>query len=840
MRAQIRAVVYGRVSTEDQVDGTSLEDQRRICRQAIDQRGWAYSGEFFDEGITGTKRTRPAWQTMLAAIRDGEVDAVVVSKLDRFARNAGHAITETDHLAELGVHFVSVKEAIDLTTAHGRMMRTMLAGFAELERDTIVERTVAGQRAKAREGRWPGGQPPFGWRLSGKGRSAEPVIDEREREIVEAVYTWFVRDGLTSGQVADRLNDAGMRPRKAARWSYEVVRRMFTNSTLYTGVTVWGVPDGRTGGKHTKMDRDGRPKYGEPVERLLPDPPLSKRQYDALCRAIARNCHGRPRGGAASRELTGRLYGECGQHYTGVNLSHRETDVYRCTGRRHQGVGAPRCSCQQVTAQAVEADVWAQVVALLGDPSRLRAMAAQWLQISDGEGEASIDEVVLQRTEQQVAKLERARVNAAREVLMADDPEPYREALADIEADLAKQRERLAALDALRADAAGRATRLTDLAQLAQRAAERLPSMTARQRAEVLTLLDVRVTMGPIVGGVPQSLILEGRVDPRLFEGGSTQEDSGPDDGGTPDGGGQHRDLLLAAGLHERAATGLADVLGLRTQDVGERGAALERDGDTLGEARQGRQTGPVRHGGQGRRDGAASADVGEHARELGREISACRGGDPLESGHRPLARRDGQRQELGHGGELGEHPLLAAPHGGAQLLVAQREAEPTRQQHEGRQRDRRRSADRREQQRGEQSGRETQHRPDDLSRAELVDALGPPGPVEPAADLGAGRTQPLEPVRGVGEPRRDEALDHRERRVHDLLAQQAGGRVARSQGGRESLVERDPSRTQPGEHQQETQSPEQPHQRSRERHPRAHRSTRPSSGRRPIRRMSR
>ncbi len=85
----------------------------------------------------------------------------------------------------------------------------------------------------------------------------------------------------------------------------------------------------------------------------------------------------------------------------------------------------------------VEEAVWAQVVALLGDPDRLRAMASQWLQVSDGD-EHDLDEVVIEKAEQQLQRLERARVNAAREVLMADDPAPYREALAGIEAEMAQ------------------------------------------------------------------------------------------------------------------------------------------------------------------------------------------------------------------------------------------------------------------------------------------------------------------------------------------------------------------------------------------------------------------
>lgn len=281
----VRAAIYARVSTEDQVDGTSLGDQRKICRSLIDQRGWTMVGEFVDEGVTGTKRQRPQWQAMLQEAQAGNLDAIVVSKLDRFGRNAGHAISEMDRFTELGVDFVSVKENIDLSTAHGRMMRTMLAGFAELERDTIIERTVQGQRSKAKEGRWPGGQPPLGWRLEGKGRTARPVPDEREREIVTKVYEWLALEGLSTGQASDRLNDTGRHPRHGSRWSYEAVRHQFTNPTLHTGVRVWGSPDGRTKGKHTRVDRDGRPVYGDPIETQLPDPPLTGEQFDAwVCR----------------------------------------------------------------------------------------------------------------------------------------------------------------------------------------------------------------------------------------------------------------------------------------------------------------------------------------------------------------------------------------------------------------------------------------------------------------------------------------------------------------------------------------------------------------------------
>lgn len=84
----------------------------------------------------------------------------------------------------MGVDLVVVKEQIDMSTPAGRDMRTMLAGFAEFERDTIVARTAAGQRAKGRAGGWAGSKPPFGWRLDGLKKDAQPVPDEREREVL--------------------------------------------------------------------------------------------------------------------------------------------------------------------------------------------------------------------------------------------------------------------------------------------------------------------------------------------------------------------------------------------------------------------------------------------------------------------------------------------------------------------------------------------------------------------------------------------------------------------------------------------------------------------------------
>jgi site-specific DNA recombinase len=528
----IRAAIYARVSTAGQVDGTSLDEQRSICEAAILSRGWEVAGEYVDEGLSGTSRERPEWSRMLGDCRSGAIQAVVVAKLDRFARKAADAITETDRFSDLGVTLVVVKEQIDMSTPAGRMMRTMLAGVAEMERDLIVDRTVAGQRAKGRNGQWPGGQPPFGWKLEGTKRDARPVPDGREREVVSVAYDLLVKKHLTSGQVADRLNDSGLLPRKAERWNPDVLRRTLANETLHTGRVIWGAPESGSIYKrshHTKLDRNGNPVYGDPIELTLPEPPITAQQHRAVMRALAkRSTRGLARA-PKTQLLSTRLTSECGQHYIGVSLAAKDYDVYRCSGRKHLR-GAEKCQCKQVQAQALDARVWVEVAHLLGDPARLEAMARQWLEVPEQSDD--LTERAVAGIEKEIAKLERGRNNATRELLLADNPEPIREVLGDIERELNELKDRRAAYAALQNSATATAQKLTDIARLAERAKGRLESMPPAQRREVIEILDVRVTMhGPIEKSEPESITITGQIDPRLFDDGSastSSEDVGP------------------------------------------------------------------------------------------------------------------------------------------------------------------------------------------------------------------------------------------------------------------------------------------------------------------------
>jgi DNA invertase Pin-like site-specific DNA recombinase len=141
----LRAGLYARVSTNDQ---QTLAMQNRAMREYAARRGWTIALQVREVNSGGAKRE--ARQKVLEAARRREIDVVLVWRLDRWGRSVTDLLATLQELEHLGVGFVSLTEALDLTTAAGRAMAAMLAVFAAFEREILQERTRAGL-AHARE-----------------------------------------------------------------------------------------------------------------------------------------------------------------------------------------------------------------------------------------------------------------------------------------------------------------------------------------------------------------------------------------------------------------------------------------------------------------------------------------------------------------------------------------------------------------------------------------------------------------------------------------------------------------------------------------------------------------
>jgi putative DNA-invertase from lambdoid prophage Rac len=191
----MRAGVYARVSTHDQ---QTLGLQSEAMAAYIENRGWVATRRVEDVG-SGSKE-RPGRESLLVAARRREIDVIVVWRLDRWGRSVADLMTTLREMTELGVGFVSLTEALDLTSPAGRAMAGMLAIFAEFEREILRERVRAGIAQARKEGR-PHGRP----------RTASRKADEVLRLKAERVSHSEIARRLEIGRTSVRriLEEAG-------------------------------------------------------------------------------------------------------------------------------------------------------------------------------------------------------------------------------------------------------------------------------------------------------------------------------------------------------------------------------------------------------------------------------------------------------------------------------------------------------------------------------------------------------------------------------------------------------------------------------------------------------
>ncbi len=145
----VRVAIYCRVSTSDQSTESQLLDLRRYVRE----RGWTLFNEYTDNGVSGTKDSRPALNQLMDAAKKRRFDTVLVWRFDRFARSTKHLILALEEFRGLGIDFVSYQENIDTSSPLGSAIFTIISAVAQLERDIIAERVKAGLRRAKENGK---------------------------------------------------------------------------------------------------------------------------------------------------------------------------------------------------------------------------------------------------------------------------------------------------------------------------------------------------------------------------------------------------------------------------------------------------------------------------------------------------------------------------------------------------------------------------------------------------------------------------------------------------------------------------------------------------------------
>src|SRR5215813_1667467 len=144
----MKAAIYARVSTLDQTPENQLQELRRY----VEARGWT-AVEYVDQGVSGSKESRPALDLLLKDAKRRQFDVLVAWRLDRLGRNLRHLILLLDELQALGIGFVTLGEGIDTSTPAGKLQLHILSAIAEFERERIRERVVAGLHRARKQGK---------------------------------------------------------------------------------------------------------------------------------------------------------------------------------------------------------------------------------------------------------------------------------------------------------------------------------------------------------------------------------------------------------------------------------------------------------------------------------------------------------------------------------------------------------------------------------------------------------------------------------------------------------------------------------------------------------------
>jgi DNA invertase Pin-like site-specific DNA recombinase len=219
-----KAIGYVRVSTEEQAaEGYSLAAQRAKLEQYVRLYGMELLDVAADEGLSGKRAdNRPGLQRALGMLERGEVQALVVLKLDRLSRSTRDVLDFVERSDREGWSVHSISEKLDTSSADGRFVVTILAALAQMEREQIGERTSAAMSHMKRQGLRVG-SIPFGFDLGDDGRTL--IANAREQEIILEARR-LLASGWSRRRIAEELNRRNVPTKGASRWTHVQVGRI--------------------------------------------------------------------------------------------------------------------------------------------------------------------------------------------------------------------------------------------------------------------------------------------------------------------------------------------------------------------------------------------------------------------------------------------------------------------------------------------------------------------------------------------------------------------------------------------------------------------------------------
>lgn len=254
-----KAVAYTRFSSENQND-VSIEAQMRAIKEYAVKNDYEIVKQYIDRAKSASSDKRPEFQKMIKDSKSGNFDAVIIHKIDRFARNMKDAAWYKAELNQFNVDLLSVNE--DLTGESGDLVFNIMASVADWYLKNLKNEIDTKVRITAEKGYFLGGIPPFGFSTEDtyeemkygdrikKIKRKKYIINEEEAKIVRYMFD-LAEKGFSTINIQNKLNEEGYKTRKGKKWHYSSIYDMLHNPK-YSGTYVYARGNHRT--SHIKRD----------------------------------------------------------------------------------------------------------------------------------------------------------------------------------------------------------------------------------------------------------------------------------------------------------------------------------------------------------------------------------------------------------------------------------------------------------------------------------------------------------------------------------------------------------------------------------------------------------
>lgn len=382
-----RIAIYTRVSTEEQAENPegSIKNQELRLREYVNLKNLVepfgeITAVFSDPGVSAKDMKRPAFQKMLQAIENNEINLVLVTELSRFSRSTKDFALLQEFLKEHDCKFMSIRENFDTSGAAGSMVLNLMASIAEFERKQTAERVSNSFLARAKRGLYNGGSIPLGYK-AGPDKSGTLVVIPEEAELVNLIFKTYLKEKtlaatckwLTSNKVEIPKEIRGGGSPRAKFLRLENVYRILSNKA-YIGVRVYNTKNGL---EETKavwpaiVDKDIFNKVQKLLKENCSRRKTHENKYPYLLSGITfcKEC-GERMSGASATSHTGKKFGYYEHLATKKNEAVLEEKLLKHSPRR-------------VPADKLEIAVWSEVKKFILDRAFTENLLARAKSISE-------------------------------------------------------------------------------------------------------------------------------------------------------------------------------------------------------------------------------------------------------------------------------------------------------------------------------------------------------------------------------------------------------------------------------------------------------------------------